>query len=378
MSDEVLESYVRQYIEAQPVEEITFAWQGGEPTLLGVGFFQKVVALQKKYANGRKIENAFQTNGTLIDDEWGAFLSENNFLVGISIDGPRNLHDAYRVDRKQRPTFDRVMCGLEYIKKHRVEFNTLTVVNRLNAKKPLEVYRFLRGIGSRFLQFIPLVERKSDRTGRELGLKLATPPHLGSEPEKEIDSGSPVTPWSVRPGDYGEFLIQIFYRWVRKDVGRYYVQIFDLALSQWLGMESSLCVFKKKCGRAMALEHDGSLYSCDHYVYPKYFLGNIQKQSLVDIVDSPEQLRFGEDKWDRLPQYCRRCEVRFACNGECPKHRFMTTPDGEDGLNYLCPSFKRFFNYIDPYMSVMAELYKAGRPPAEIMNLIAQKKLPFK
>ena len=373
MPDDVLESYIRQYIEAQQVPEISFAWQGGEPTLLGVRFFRKVVALQAKYANGKRITNALQTNGTLLDDEWCAFLAENRFLVGLSVDGPRDLHDTYRVDKQQRPTFDRVMQGLEHLKKHRVEFNTLTVVNRKNSQKPLDVYRFLRDIGSGFIQFIPLVERAPAAPGARtpdglIQLSLAAPPVPGNS-----GSRSPVTDWSVRAEDYGAFLVGIFDEWVRRDVGRVFVQLFDVALGNWIGAGSGLCVFAEQCGSALAIEHNGDVYACDHYVYPEYRRGNIAHQALADMVGSPEQKKFGCDKSDTLPRYCRECEVRFACNGECPKHRFVRTPDGEWGLNYLCPAYKRFFNHMDPYLRTMGQLLNANRAPAEIMALIAQR-----
>ncbi len=360
MRHEVLESYIRQYIEAQPLESVDFAWQGGEPTLLGVSFFRAVVALQKKYSGGRTIRNALQTNGTLINDEWGQFLRENGFLVGISIDGPRELHDLYRVDKGGAPTFDRVMRGLNKLKEHGVDFNTLTVVNRKNSTCPLEVYRFLKEVGSGFMQFIPLVERQSTAPGPE-GLTLIQP---------SFDGPAEVTEWSVEPLAYGRFLAQIFDEWVRMDVGRYFVQHFDVALENWLGMDASLCVFRKTCGSAMAMEHTGDVYSCDHFVYPEYRLGNITTASLAQMVASPQQITFGQDKLARLPRQCRECAVRFACHGECPKHRFLTTPDGEPGLNYLCAGYKHFFQHIDPYMRFMADELRAERAPANIMSLL--------
>ncbi len=370
MPDDVLEQYIRQYIEQQDVPEISFAWQGGEPTLLGVRFFRKVVELQQRYANGRRVTNALQTNGTLLDDEWGAFLAEHDFLIGLSIDGPRELHDVYRVDKKDRPTFDRVVRGLELLKKHRVEFNTLTVVNRANSQHPLKVYRFLKEIGSGFIQFIPLVERSAQAP---LQLEGGLIPLTLAAPATQEAPRSPVTDWSVRSEQYGEFLVQVFDEWVRRDVGQYFVQLFDVALGNWMGMGGSLCVFSEKCGTALAMEHNGDVYSCDHYVYPEYKLGNILEQSLTSMVHSPEQQKFGSDKRDTLPRYCRECEVRFACHGECPKHRFIRTPDGEWGLNYLCAGYKRFFNHIDPYMRTMAQLIHSRRPPAEIMPMIAQR-----
>ena len=361
MPDPVLEAFIRQTIENEQGEEVRFAWQGGEPTLLGVGYFQKVVALQAKYAQGKTVRNAIQTNGTLLDAAWGEFLREQSFLVGISLDGPRELHDRYRVDKKQQPTFDRVMAGLEVLKAHRVEFNTLTVVNRENAKHPQKVYQFLKEIGSSYLQFIPLVERLADETG------LARPPQPGS------DGFVPVTEWSVEAADYGQFLIRIFEDWVRNDVGKIFVQTFDVALGNWMGLGSSLCIFAEKCGSAVALEHNGDLFSCDHYVYPNYRLGNLLNQSLGEMVNSPAQQAFGSQKRDALPDYCRSCEVRFACNGECPKNRFLETPDGKPGLNYLCAAYKSFFQSIDPYMKMMARLLAAQRPASDIMPLLVER-----
>lgn len=374
MSEDVLENYIRQYIETQPTNQVSFAWQGGEPTLLGLEFFEKAVALQKKYANGKTIENAFQTNCTLLNDRWCQFFKENQFLIGASIDGPEELHDAYRVDKQQKPTFARVMRGIEYLKKHEVEFNTLTCVNRVTSQKPLDVYRFLKGIGSTFLQFIPIVERSADPTAQALGLDHATPPDMDKLAPAEDNPR--VSYWSVRPKDYGVFLNKIFDRWVCRDVGKTYVQIFDVALGKWLGMKNAgICVFAETCGSALAIEHTGDLYSCDHFVYPKFHLGNIMNTALGELVESAAQRQFGLDKRDKLPRYCRECEVRFACNGECPKHRFESTPEGEPGLNYLCGAYKLFFNHIDPYMRVMADLYRAQRPPAEIMQLIQDKKI---
>jgi uncharacterized protein len=290
--------------------------------------------------------------------------------VGLSIDGPRELHDVYRVDKRRRPTFDRVMSGLERLQKHKTDYNTLTVVHRKNSQHPLEVYRFLQEIGSQFLQFIPLVERHPTHEAKELGLDLGRPPAAGEE-----DSPTTVTSWSVLAEDYGEFLVQVFETWVRNDVGRTFVQLFDVALSAWMGVGSSLCYFAKTCGRAMAMEHDGSLFSCDHYVYPDYKLGNIMNQSLGAMVDSDAQRTFGNNKRDTLPAYCRGCDVRFACNGECPKHRFMKTPEGEAGLNYLCPAYKRIFGHMDPAMRFMAHCLRSGRPAAHVMEWVKDRDL---
>lgn len=358
MPDDVLENYIRQYIEAQNVPAVNFAWQGGEPTLLGVEFFRKAVALQKRYAGGKQITNAFQTNGVLLDDCWGAFLAENQFLVGVSIDGPRELHDHHRVSKGGQPTFDRVLHGIECLKKHRVEFNTLTVIHRQNANHPLEIYHFLKKIGSGFMQFIPIVERVANVPNRD-GLTLVGP-DAGEEAQ--------VSPWSVEPLQYGKFLCAIFDEWVRQDVGRYFIQTFDVALESWVGVPQSLCVFQETCGTAMVMEHNGDIYSCDHYVYPEYRLGNIMQEPLSSLANSPRQWKFGQDKRDRLPRQCRECEVLFACNGECPKHRFLRTPEGEPGLNYLCAGYKLFFGHIDPYMCFMADELANARPPANVMQ----------
>ena len=358
MPADVLESYIRQYIEQQDTDVIHFGWQGGEPTLLGVDFFRNIVALQTKYANGKQIENAFQTNGVLLNDAWGEFFSEQNFLVGVSIDGPRELHDAYRVDKGGQPTFDRVMRGIAVLKKHAVSFNTLTTVHRKNSYNPLDVYRFLRENGSGHVQFIPIVERVSAQTTQD-GMTLVSPSF--SAPAK-------VSGWSVEPAQFGRFLCAIFDEWVRNDVGKTFVQLFEVSLEMWLGMEASLCVFRKTCGSAMAIEHNGDLYSCDHFVYPEHRLGNIMEAPLGEMAMSPRQVKFGKDKNDTLPKYCRQCEVRFACNGECPKHRFATAPDGEAGLNYLCAGYKKFFTHIDPYMQFMAAQLRQQRAPANVME----------
>lgn len=367
MSDEVLEKYIREYIQSQSSPEITFAWQGGEPTLLGVDFFRKVVQLQQHYSDGRPVSNAFQTNGTLLNDEWCEFFAEYRFLIGLSIDGPEKLHDAYRVDKRGRATFARVMKGLEYLQKHSVEYNTLTVVNRLNSKHPRKVYRFLKDIGSKYMQFIPLVERKPNKAAQKWGLDLAGPADTDSGEEHAM-----VTSWSVTPIGYGDFLIKIFDDWVKADVGRIFVQIFDTSLGNWMNQGSSLCVFAEKCGRAVAMEHNGDLFSCDHFVYPKYKLGNLMNRSLGEMVNSPQQQKFGNNKLDTLPTYCLKCSVRQFCHGECPKHRFIRTPQGEPGLNYLCGGYKKFFSHIVPYMRMMEELIHQRRPPAEIMTILAR------
>lgn len=367
MSEEVLHSFVKQKIEFDKANTIVFAWQGGEPTLLGVDFFKKAVEFQQKYANGKKIENTFQTNGILLNDEWGKFFKQHKFLIGLSIDGPRELHDEYRVNKGGGPSFDKVMRGIDYLKKYNVEFNTLTVIQKHNAYHPLEVYKFLKEVGSGFMQFIPIVERATSITLKDQ-LSLVLPAY---------DASAEVTEWSVEPLQYGEFMVAIFDEWVRNDVGKYFVQTFDVALESWMGMQQSLCVFREKCGDALAIEHNGDLYSCDHYVFPQNKLGNIMEDPLGALVNSEMQLKFGEEKWETLPQYCMNCEVRFACNGECPKNRFIKTPDGEYGLNYLCSGYKKFFNHIDPYMRFMANELRNRRPPANIMQWAKEKDKGF-
>jgi uncharacterized protein len=371
MKPEVLAAYIRDYIAAQPGPVVHFAWQGGEPTLLGVEFFRNVIALQERYSQGRTVENAFQTNGVLLDDAWGEFLSRHRFLVGLSVDGPARLHDAYRVDKGGQPTFDRVMAGLQLLRKHGVEFNTLTTVHRKNSPHALEVYRFLREAGSGYLQFIPIVERNAPPTTTD-GLWLAPPPDHADAAALDAQ----VTPWSVRPAEFGQFLITIFDEWVKRDVGRVYVQQFDAALANWAGEPAGVCVFAENCGRAVAVEHNGDVYSCDHYVYPRYKLGNLLDTSLAALVDSPRQQDFGRAKSATLPRYCRECPVRFACHGECPKHRFLRTSDGEPGLNYLCAGYKKFFTHIDSPMRTMAALLAAQQAPAEIMRLPRAQWLP--
>jgi uncharacterized protein len=354
MADDLLEDYIRQYIAAQQVPEITFAWQGGEPTLMGLPFFERAVELQQKHCPpGKRITNTLQTNGVTLDDAWGEFFHTHDFLIGLSIDGPRPLHDAYRVDKGGRPTFDQVMRGLSFLKKHRVEYNVLTTLHAANAEHPLEVYRFLRDeIGTQFMQFIPIVERDNE-TG--------------------FQEGSRVTERSITARQYGDFLIAVFDEWVRRDVGRIFVQIFDVALAAWSGHRPGLCIFDETCGAALAMEHTGDLYSCDHYVEPRYKLGNIREDMLIELVASDQQQQFGLDKRDSLPQYCLECEVRFVCNGGCPKNRIIQTPAGEPGLNYLCAGYRAFFNHIDPAMTFMANELRQRRPPANVVLWRAQQ-----
>jgi uncharacterized protein len=356
MADELLETYIRQLIEAHRTPDITVAWQGGEPTLMGLDFFRRSIEYQAKHTRpGQRIINTIQTNGTLIDDEWAAFFKQHDFLVGISIDGPADLHDAFRVDKAGKPTFDRVMRGLGFLRAHGVEFNVLTTIQAANAGQPLRVYRFLRDeVGARYIQFIPIVERINE-DGRRL-----------------LQEGATVSERSVTAEGWGRFLIDVFDEWVRRDVGTVFVQMFDAALASWAGAPPSLCIFAETCGDALALEHNGDVYSCDHFVEPKYLLGNINTESLIDLVASPRQRRFGEDKRDTLPRYCRECDVRFACHGECPKNRFIATPDGEPGLNYLCAGYMAFFRHIDEPMRFMANELRFDRAPSNVTAHMAQ------
>lgn len=356
MADDVLESYVRQMIDTSleaGMQEVSFAWQGGEPTMLGVDYFRKIVALQKRFApQGVRVTNAFQTNGMLLDDAWGAFLHDNGFLVGISIDGPKKVHDRYRVDRAGRPTFDKVMQGLEVLQRHKVEHNALTTVHRANGGKGKEVYRFLKGLGFEFMQFIPIAER----TGSD---------GLAGAPQVDMDPGNSVTDWSVSPRAYGKFLCDVFDAWFRNDIGKVFVQHFDVMLGKWVGDQDSLCVFAETCGNGLALEHDGSLYSCDHYVYPQYRLGNIAETPMRDLLWTERQVEFGQMKKDSLTAQCRGCTYRFACNGGCPKHRFARARDGEDGHNYFCEGYTMFFRHADERLRAMARALASGRPAAE-------------
>ncbi len=354
MADDLLEDYTRQYIQAQRVPEVTFGWQGGEPTLMGLAFFERAVALQQKYRPpGMKVFNALQTNGTTLDDDWCRFFKQHDFLIGLSVDGPQHLHDVYRVDKGQQPTWERVMDGLALLKKHGVDFNILTTVHAANALHPVDVYRFLRDeVGTSFVQLIPIVVRDNETGYQE---------------------GETVAAYSVTGQQYGDFLIGVFEEWVRRDVGRVFVQIFDVALAAWLGKRPGLCVFEETCGHALAMEHNGDLYSCDHFVEPAHKLGNIQVIPLTELVGSEQQRQFGLAKRDTLPRYCRECEVRFVCNGGCPKNRVDTTPDGEPGLNILCAGYRAFFNHVDAPMRFMAAEYNAGRPPTNIMLHLARQ-----
>jgi len=352
MTDQVLDICIRQLIDAHKINEITIGWQGGEPILMGLDFFQLGIDYQKKYARpGMTIQNTIQTNGVILNDGWGEFFYHNNFLVGLSLDGPEEIHDAYRVDKRGRPTYGRVMRGLNYLKKHNVEVNILTTIHAANVDYPLEVYRFLRDdIGAQFIQFIPIVERQKSGAGQK---------------EKTVSS------YSVRPGKYGQFLKKMFDEWVRRDIGKVFVQLFDVALEKWAGAPSSLCAYSPTCGSSVVLEHNGDVYTCDHFVDPEYFIGNITKKPLKEIIASRTLRKFGQDKLERLPAVCRECDVFFACSGECPKNRFTKSPNSEIGLNYLCAGLKDFFHHIDRPMRIMADLLRRGKPPADIMQLLA-------
>jgi uncharacterized protein len=361
MSLETLEAFIRQYIEGHDYEEVVFSWQGGEPTLLGLDFFREVVRLERKYAGGKRLQNDLQTNGTLLDEEWCRFLKEHGWLVGLSIDGPRELHDRSRLTPDREPTFDRVRRSAELLRRHGVAFNTLTVVSAANVHRPVPVYRFLtREIGSTYVQFMPCVEAKDFETVAPQHGDAARLPKLGERAARPGHPDSVVTDWSVDPHAYGEFLCRVFDEWYRADLGRVLVNLFETLVTQHLGLGSQLCIFGPFCGKALAVEHDGSVYSCDHYVYPEYRLGNIHRTALAEMAFSPRQERFGYAKRETLPQLCRQCRHLRDCWGECPKHRLLRTPVGDPGLNYLCPGLRAFFNHARPYVArIVAQL----RPP---------------
>ncbi|NLE46043.1 MAG: anaerobic sulfatase maturase [Chloroflexi bacterium] len=354
MDDRTLEAFTRQYIEAQRVPEVTFGWQGGEPTLMGIDFFRRAVELQELYRPpGMRVLNALQTNGVLIDDEWAEFFRKHRFLIGLSLDGPRALHDAYRRDQADRPSFDRVMAGLSALQRHHVEYNILTTVHAANADHPLEVYRFLRDeVNAPFIQFIPIV-RRANVSGNQQGTALAST--------------------SVTAGQYGDFLTTVFDEWVRVDVGRVFVQIFDVALAAWAGHRPGLCVFESTCGTAMVLEHNGDLYACDHFVEPRFLIGNILETPLLELVGSPRQRQFGLAKSDTLPRQCRNCEVQFVCHGGCPKNRILIPPGEEYPINILCEGYQQFFTHIRHAMDLMVEELRAQRPPAGVMARLLQE-----
>jgi uncharacterized protein len=370
MADDLLEIYIRQLLESQQAPEVTIGWQGGEPTLMGLDFFKLSVDYANKYKKPKqRLQHTIQTNGTKLDDEWCAFFKENDFLVGLSVDGPKDIHDTYRVNKGGAGSFDQVMRGLDYIKKHGVEFNILCTVHAANGDHGLEVYRFFRDeLETEFIQFIPIVERATETL-----LPLANEgwsERPGGDRPLYMQSGELVTGRSIQSEQYGRFLIDIFEEWVRRDVGKVYVQMFDVTLGSHVG-QHSLCIFSPTCGNALAIEHTGDLYSCDHYVEPDYLLGNIKDKHIIELVASDQQRQFGRDKMDTLPQYCIDCDVRYACHGGCPRNRFINTPSGEPGLNYLCAGYMSFFRHVQRPMKIMADLLRQNRAPAEIMQLYA-------
>lgn len=360
MDDATLEAYLRQLLDGQPDGEVTIAWQGGEPTLMGLDFFRRAVFLAQAFRRpDQTLLHTIQTNGTRLDDDWAAFFRQHGFLVGLSLDGPQPMHDAYRVDKGGVGTFEAVLRAARLLQGAGVDLNILCTVHAANAGYPLQVYRFFRDeLGVRYVQFIPIVERVAEDSQ----------PLEGGPRPLYTQAGSRVTERSVKPKAWGRFLSAIFDEWLRRDVGQVYVQTFDAALAAWLRYPPSLCIFAETCGRALALEHNGDVYACDHYVEPGYKLGNLHQTPLIELVESEAQRSFGAAKRDSLPRYCRECEVRFACQGECPRNRFISAPDGEPGLNYLCAGYRAFFNHIDRPMQQMAALFRQGRPPAEIMR----------
>ncbi len=365
MSESTLEQYLRQLIEAHAtVPEVTIAWQGGEPTLMGLEFFRRSVEITSRYLKpGQRATHTIQTNATKLNADWAAFFKQHDFLVGVSIDGPREVHDAYRVTRGGSGSFDQVMRGLNFLREAEVDWNALTTIHAANAERGLEVYRFLRdALGARYVQFIPIIERVADANADG-----TVPWSSWRDRPLYVQEGEVVTGRSISGEGYGRFLIDVFEEWVRHDVGEVFVQMFDVALANWYGEPPTLCIHAETCGKALALEHNGDLYSCDHFVEPKYLLGNIAETDMLEMVASPRQRRFGDDKRDLLPQYCLDCDVRFACHGGCPKDRFISAPDGEPGLNYLCAGYKAFFHHIDGPMREMCNLLAQGRAPAEVM-----------
>jgi len=377
MADELLETYIRQLLESHQVTEVNVAWQGGEPTLMGLDFFRRSVEYTEKHRKpGQQILYTIQTNGTKLDEEWCAFFKEHNFLVGISIDGPRESHNAYRLNKGGQGSFDQVLQGLDHLKKHQVDFNILCTIHAANQDRPLEVYHFFRDeLGAKYIQFIPIVERATLETLPMANMGWSERP--GSQRPLYTQDGNLVTDRSVNSEKYGHFLNAIFDEWVRRDVGKIFVQMFDVALGSWVG-QHSLCVFSPTCGNALALEHNGDLYSCDHFVEPDYLLGNIQETHMIELIASEQQRQFGKGKQDSLPRYCRECEVRFACHGGCPRERFIKTPEGEPGLNYLCAGYKLFFKHIDHSMRIMANLLRRGRYADEIINILDEESKRFK
>jgi uncharacterized protein len=358
MSDEMLEQFTREYIEAQTMNQVLFTWHGGEPLLRSIDFYRKALSLQQKYAGGRRIDNVIQTNGTLLTDEWCEFFAQNHWLVGISIDGPQPDHDHYRLTAAGKPSWQKVMQGIKLLKKHGVEWNAMAVVNAYNANHPLEFYRFFKENGCQFLQFTPIVERQ---TRHEDGRTLAS-----LADKNEI----PLSEASVTPEQWGYFLSAIFDEWVRKDVGKIFVEIFDCTLANWMGISPGICAYSKECGHAGVIEHNGDVYSCDHFVFPEYKLGNIRDHSLIDMLYGEQQQEFSRLKHSSLPRQCKECDMEFACHGECPKNRFMKDKYGDSGLNYLCPGYYHYYQHVAPYMDYMKQELMAQRPPSNIMKVV--------
>ena len=357
MSDETLEQFTREYIEAQTMPQVLFTWHGGEPLMRSIDFYKKALALQKKYAHGKQIDNVIQTNGTLLTDEWCEFFAKNHWLVGISIDGPQEYHDHYRVTPAGKPSWEKVMQGIQLLKKHRVEWNAMAVVNAYNAEHPLEFYHFFRDNGCQYLQFTPIVERLTEHEDGRTLASLAD--------DREI----PLADASVTPQQWGNFLCTIFDDWVRHDVGKTFVEIFDCTLANWMGVLPGICAYSKECGHAGVMEHNGDVYSCDHFVFPEYKLGNIREQSLIDMLYGEKQQVFSRLKHTSLPRQCKECDMEFACHGECPKNRFEKDKYGEPGLNYLCQGYYQYYTHVAPYMDFMKRELLAQRPPANIMNV---------
>ena len=357
MSDEMLEQFTREYIEAQTMPQVLFTWHGGEPLMRSIDFYKKALALQKKYAHGKQIDNVIQTNGTLLTDEWCEFFAKNHWLVGISIDGPQEYHDHYRVTPAGKPSWEKVMQGISLLKKHRVEWNAMAVVNAYNAEHPLEFYHFFRDNGCQYLQFTPIVERLTEHEDGRTLASLAD--------DREI----PLADASVTPQQWGNFLCTIFDDWVRHDVGKTFVEIFDCTLANWMGVLPGICAYSKECGHAGVMEHNGDVYSCDHFVFPEYKLGNIRDQSLIDMLYGEKQQVFSRLKHTSLPRQCKECDMEFACHGECPKNRFEKDKYGEPGLNYLCQGYYQYYSHVAPYMDFMKRELLAQRPPANIMNV---------
>ncbi len=365
MPDDILKQYIKNYVLSQPTPEVEFVWHGGEPTLAGIDFFRKVIKYQRPYRKTKTIRNSIQTNGSLLTDEWCRFFKENLFFVGISLDGPEDIHDRYRRKRGGGSTFKTVMKGLKLLKKHDVAFNVLACVAKDTAFHPLKVYRFFKSQGVEFIQFTPVIERQPDKKMKGLGLSLAAPSALNHE-----EMNKEVTPWTVAPHKYGDFLIAVFDEWVRNDVGKTFVMNFEWALNVAFGNPSPVCMFSRQCGRAVAVEHNGDVYACDHYVYPEYQLGNLLNRNLSDMVEASVENGFGPHKEHNLPNLCNECNVLQACWGGCPKHRFMKTADNEPGLHYLCAGYKKFFTHISKYMTGFQKLLEYGLEPDTIMQAI--------